>query len=153
MQSRERALEWLRSHHVMTLATCDARGPWGAAVFYANDGFDLYFLSSPSSRHARSFGATGRAAATVQDDTSEWRKIRGIQLEGAVRELEDAEGEAARRIYGKKFPVADAPDEPAIREALQRVAWYRLRPDRVFYLDNSLGFGHREEIRLRGGEE
>ena len=61
-------------------ATRGPEGPWAAAVFYANTGFALYFLSSPTSRHGRNIGGNAKAAATIQEDYSDWREIKGIQL-------------------------------------------------------------------------
>ena len=87
---------YLGGHHVMTLATHGAGGPWAAAVFYVSDGYTLYFLSSPRSRHARDVAAEPRVAATVQEDYAEWSQIRGVQLEGRVRELAGDEAERAR---------------------------------------------------------
>lgn len=43
---RERVLDYLREHHVMTVATHGSEGPWAAAVFYVNDGFTLFCLSA-----------------------------------------------------------------------------------------------------------
>ena len=146
--ARERALEYLAAHRVMTLATHDADGPWAAAVFYANDGFDLYFLSSPASRHARNVPAEPAAAATVQEDYADWREIKGIQLEGRVEQLAGAEETSARKLYGEKFPfVANAAvAPPALAAALAKVCWYRLVAARAYFLDNSAGFGHRDQV-------
>lgn len=150
--TRERALAFLEAHHVVTLATGGADGPWAAAVFYASRGFTLLFLSAPGTRHARALAADPRVAATVQADTADWRAIRGMQLEGTVRELAGEEAAEARRRYGSKFPVVGrlvgAP--PALVEALARVAWYELTPRRLFLVDNAAGFGHRDEIDLAG---
>ncbi len=146
--ARERALAYLAGHHVMTLATAGPQGPWAAAVFYANEGFDLYFLSSPSSRHATDLGANAAAAATVQEDYSDWRAIRGVQLEGRVVELAGDEAERARARYGEKFPVArPGSDMPApIAAALAKVRWYRFAASRAFWIDNAAGFGKRETV-------
>jgi uncharacterized protein YhbP (UPF0306 family) len=142
------ALHYLGGHHVMTLGTWGEDGPWAAAVFYASRGTDLYFLSSPTSRHGRNMAAYPRVAATIQEDYRDWRDIRGIQLEGEVTRLQGDEAKAARLLYAEKFPVA-APlaQAPApIVQALAQIAWYRLRPERLFYIDNGKGFGHRDEI-------
>ena len=47
---RQTALEYLRAHRTMTRATAGKAGPWAAAVFYVNDGFDLIWLSEPGAR-------------------------------------------------------------------------------------------------------
>ena len=81
---------YLRQHHVMTLATQGADGPWAAAVFYAEDGDDLVFVSSPNSRHCHDLAQEPRCAAAIHADAADWRSIQGIQLEGAVSALEGA---------------------------------------------------------------
>ncbi len=146
--ARERALDYLAGHHVMTLATAGPDGPWAAAVFYASERFDLYFLSSPSSRHSTELRANAAAAATVQEDYSDWRAIRGVQLEGRVEELAGDEAARVQAIYGAKFPVArPADDTPApIAAALSKVRWYRFAARRAFWIDNAAGFGKREQV-------
>lgn len=146
----ERVLAYLRAHHVMTLATHGAGGPWAAAVFYANEGFDLYFLSSPASRHGLDLAANSRAAATIQRDYADWPQIQGVQMEGVVTLLQGAPEKRARDLYGGKFPlVRGAAGMPAaIAAALNKVRWYRLAPSRLYFVDNAAGFGRRDEIDL-----
>ena len=139
---------YLAGHHVMTLATCGAEGPWAAAVFYVNEGASLIFLSAPNTRHSQNLAQDNRCAATIQEDYREWPEIKGIQLEGRVIELQGAEEKRAQQLYGEKFPIVGplAKVPPAIVKALARVRWYRLVPERLHFIDNSQGFGHREEI-------
>lgn len=145
---RERVEDYLRTHRVATLATMAGDGPWAAAVFYASDGEALYFLSSPNSRHCRNLEQDPRAAATIQGDYGDWSEIKGVQMEGNVSRLRGADEKRARQLYGEKFPlIGKLGSAPApIVAALRRVRWYRLKPTRLFFIDNSVGFGHREEI-------
>ncbi len=147
---REIVLRYLRDHPVMTLATSGPEGPWGAAVFYASDGFDLYFLSAPSSRHARDLAADPHVAATVQDQEADWRVICGIQLEGTATPLDGAARQRAMDLYLHKFPqISDLARLPIeLAEAFGRIGWYRLVPSRLYFVDNTRGFGHRDEIPL-----
>lgn len=146
----EKALTYLREHNVMTLATAGPEGVWAAAVFYVNDGFNLYFLSAPTSRHSLNLEAHPGVAAAIHEDYRDWRKIKGVQLEGQARRIEGAEQATAALRYGSKFPVvgnlAQAPVE--IVQAMSRIVWYRLTPRRLYFIDNSLGLGHRDEVRL-----
>ena len=147
--TREEALAYLESHHVMTLATSGAEGPWAAAVFYVNDGFTLDFLSSPRSRHAGDLAANRRCAAAIHEDYPDWHDIKGIQLEGSVRQLSGADRLAAIARYARKFPVVRPDRAPElIRAALERIAWFELVPERCYLIDNSKGFGHRDEVPL-----
>lgn len=147
------ALDYLDRHHVVTLATHGADGPWAAAVFYARDGARLYFLSAASTRHARNLAAELRCAATIQDDCADWAAIKGVQLEGVVAELHGPALAHARACYGAKFPLVTrlggAP--AAIVQALARVHWYALQVQRLYFIDNSRGFGHREAVELPDG--
>lgn len=147
-KARDRALDYLAVHRVMTLATQGPEGPWAADVFYANDGFNLYFVSAPTSRHSRNLAAQAGAAATVHEDYLDWREIKGIQLEGTVEQVAQAEEASVRELYGKKFPdVADpAPTPAAIAAAFAKVRWYKLAAARVYFVDNSVGFGHRDQV-------
>lgn len=143
-----RALDYLRSHHVMTLATQGSDGPWAASVFYAADRFTLYFLSSPTSRHSANVASNPRVSVTVQEDYADWPQVKGIQAEGVVAELSRDEEALARRLYGEKYPVvgklAQAP--AVIVKAMAKVRWYRFAPDRLYFIDNAAGFGHRDEV-------
>jgi uncharacterized protein YhbP (UPF0306 family) len=128
----------------MTLATNGQDGTWAAAVFYASDQFDCYFLSAGHTRHANHIEQTGRAGATVQEDYAEWRDIKGIQMEGMVQQMLGDERLAAIDRYVAKYPYIQS--EAQLSTALEKVNWYRLRPDRLYFIDNSEGFGHRDRI-------
>jgi uncharacterized protein YhbP (UPF0306 family) len=134
----------------MTLATHGAEGPWASAVFYASEGASLIFLSAATTRHCRNLALDARCAATIQEDYREWSQIKGIQLEGRVVELQGEEERRARHLYGEKFPIVGAVADvsPAIVKALARVRWFRLLPEHLHFIDNSRGFGHRDEIDL-----
>lgn len=144
---------FLQAHHVMTLATVGADGPWAAAVFYAVEttpaGRSLLFLSSPRSRHAEHLAQDARVAVTIQRDYADWPEITGVQAEGTVERIDGAAVAAARARYAERFSlVARAPAR--IAEALARVHWYRFVPLRLYLIDNRLGFGHRDEIDCGG---
>jgi len=147
----EKVQRYLREHHVMTLASFGDEGSWAAAMFYANDGFGIYFLSSPTTRHCRNLANDPRVSAAVHEDYADWREIKGVQMEGMASVLAGEEEEKARRIYGEKFPIVGKLEHaPAsIIQALTKVRWYKLIPERLYFIDNSAGFGHRDEIDLR----
>ncbi|MEZ5176666.1 MAG: pyridoxamine 5'-phosphate oxidase family protein [Acidimicrobiia bacterium] len=148
MQSRrDEVLDYLSDHRVATLSTHGPGGPWAAAVFYVNHGFTLTFLSSPRSRHASDLAVDPSCAAAVHEDYAGWSDIRGVQLEGTVTVLSGSRQREALARYEAKFPMIrpDRAPEP-IRNALERVTWYELVASRCFFVDNSVGFGNRDEI-------
>lgn len=144
---RSRVQAHLAAHHVMTLATAGGEGPWAAAVFYVHEGWVLYFLSAPTSRHCRDIVQNPRVAATIQEDYKEWREIKGIQIEGSAARLPGEEEERVRRLYGEKFPLLRDPPA-AIAQAMSKIGWYRVAAERAWFVDNSIAFGHRDEIDL-----
>lgn len=141
---------YLRDHNVATLATGNGDDLWAAAVFYVSDGCTLYFLSAPASRHCQNLAQNPRVAVTIQEDYSDWLEIKGVQLEGLASEISGAEEELARRLYGRKFPVVGLLTQApaAIVNALAKVRWYKVVPQRLYFIDNSVGLGHRDEVDL-----
>ena len=147
---RAQVLAYLQNHRVVTLATEADGNLWAAAVFYVSDGYTLYFLSSPTSRHCLNLANNPRVAATIQEDYADWMEIKGVQLEGVVSQLSGDEELLARQRYAEKFPfvgqLARAPQ--AIVRAMAKVRWYRLVPRRLFFIDNAAGFGARAEVDI-----
>lgn len=152
--ARARVRDLLSSSHVTTLASAGADGPWAAPVFYA-ERFDadgslrLFFVSSPSSRHALELERDARVAAAVHADAYDWQSIRGVQLAGRAHALAGGELGEARQAYAAKFPVIGDParaPEP-IAKAFEHARWFALVVERAFLTDNTLAFGTREELR------
>lgn len=148
---RARIRTQLAEHHVASLATVGADGPWASSVFYAwDENFALYFLSAPDSRHGRNVGAGATVAASINADYADWPEIRGLQLDGQC-ELLAPEAEApVRALYAQRFPIAGMAGKApaAIVRALAKVRWYALRPRAITLIDNRLGFGQRETLTL-----
>jgi uncharacterized protein YhbP (UPF0306 family) len=142
--ARQRALDYLAEHTVATLATCGEDGVWAAAVFYVNDGFDLLFLSADHTRHARHIAANRQVAATIQENYNRWEAIQGIQMAGRAEKLSGAAQEQAMARYLEKYPFIR--DNPLLSGALEKVGWYRLSAETLFFIDNTRAFGHRDRV-------
>lgn len=138
-------LAHLTQGHVMTLACHDEDGCWASPVFYAHEGTDLFFVSSPRSRHIRALAFSPRCAAAIHAPTQDWQQITGVQLTGEVMALDDAGTALARRVYERRFPFVAAAGVPGgpLAPALQHACWYRLRVDEAALTDNRRGFGQR----------
>lgn len=169
-EARERVLRYLREHNTLTLATWEAERPWAAALFYASDGFDLYFLSDPQSRHSVDLATNPQVALTIQEDYHEWTMIKGVQMEGTVH-LVEGEVELARAVavYVEKYPFVAGylrlMMSPFARIALfldrfmeklsfiphlpaAPARFYRVVPRRIWFTDNQVKFGHRDQLVL-----
>ena len=150
---KELILDYLKNHHTVSLATVRDTDPHAASVFYVSIGFQLYFLSSPTSRHGENLALNPNASATINEDYSNWLLIRGIQLEGRVESVGGIlENGRIAKAYIKKFPdVADFLFSPrklgqAIAKKVAKVKFYKLKPSKIYFINNEMGFGIRDEL-------
>ncbi len=150
---KQRILDYLRTHNTMTLATTYTDLPWAATVFFASEDLHLYFFSAPDSRHCQNLAVNPRVAVTIQEDYKDWRKIQGIQLEGRVTLVDGVlEKAKAMTIYAAKYPevikLFTNPGSGVFYKAFLKVKFYRVTPEKVFFIDNAEGFGKRLELMI-----
>ena len=150
---KQQVVDYLKNHNTMTLATCTGDLPWAATVFFASEELKLYFFSAPESRHCQNLAGNSTVAVTVQEDYKDWRKIKGIQLEGRVMLVDGMiEKAKALAIYGLKYPevikLFTDPSSGVFHQAFLKVKFYCVVPERLFFIDNEQGFGKRQELLL-----
>ncbi len=174
---RRLALRYLDLHHTMILSTASGSSPWATPLFYANDGFILYFVSDPSTLHAANIACNPNVAVAITENHRDHRRIRGVQLEGTAELLSSPEDlERALKLYIKKFPspsvarylrsmeilpselkayleaflASSAPSSP-LRASKAR--FYRIVPRRLWYTDNRRRL-HKKEVPIddKGGD-
>ena len=142
---RLRLKQFLATHTTLTLATLAEDGrPQAAPLFYAElDDLSLIFISEPKTRHSRNASRDSRVAVTIYADGQQWQTIRGVQLEGSCTALSGEAAETARTAYLTKYPFIAA--DPFLTGMLQKVTFYKISPTWLRLIDNSQGFGHKEE--------
>jgi hypothetical protein len=136
----------LLSLSAMTLSTSSPSGePHAAPVYFvAGEGMRLYFFSEADSRHSLDLKDNPRAAIAIYPECHDWRDIRGLQLRGEVRRVpRGAEWEAAWKLYAAKFPFVSA-----LKAVVERNTLHVFVPHWVRLVDNSRGFGFKEEWTL-----
>jgi uncharacterized protein YhbP (UPF0306 family) len=134
-----RALEYIKRHHCMSVATDGPEGLWAATVFYVSERFALYFLSLSDTRHARNIESNHQVAATISDDAETWPEVGGIQLEGPIVRI-DGPDERRRvlALFARRYPFVDClwwTDPPPDPSAERRI--YRIEPTRVLFVDHA----------------
>jgi uncharacterized protein len=137
---RERLLDYMGAHITMTLATANGHVPHAATVFYANDGFDLYYLSDSDTVHGQDALANPQVFVTISQDYDDWQAIQGIQLRGRAERLEQGYEHAAA-VYSVKFPFIAAFPPEALTYWKITAEWLRM-------VDNTIAFAHKDEIDL-----
>ena len=150
---KQQVLKYLETHNTMSLGTCSDDVPWAATVFYASDDFRLYFFSVPDSRHCQNLAANPRVAVTVQEDYHDWKKIKGIQLEGTAILVDSIiEKAKAMAVYARKYPevikLFTNPASGVFHQAFLKVKFYCVVPEKLFFIDNEQGFGKRQELAI-----
>ncbi len=150
---------YMDSCTAMTLACAIDDKPWAATVYYARQGLDLIFFSSPTSRHSVIFSQNTRAAATIHREHQGWKDIKGLQMEGHIHPVTTAKGKArAISTYLKRHPfVSEFLSDPMsigaqVAKKMSKVELYFFRPDVILYLDNEVGFGTRWKLEVDGGK-
>jgi len=91
----EVAWEILIDNQFMTLATCLNDDPWAAPVWYAIDNqCNLYFVSSPSSKHCQNIHKNSKVSVAIFDSTLMPGFVDGLQIFGRASRIDDND------IYG-----------------------------------------------------
>lgn len=146
--TRRRIKEFLAAHTTLTLATVAETGqPQAAPLFFAEtETLDLIFISEQKVRHSQNLAHDQRVAATIYADGQSWQSIRGLQLEGHCEALSPDAAQAARDVYLAKYPFIA--ENKLLAGMLDKVTFYKISPAWIRLIDNTQGFGHKEELRL-----
>jgi PPOX class probable F420-dependent enzyme len=130
--------ELLTSSRKVQLATINPDGtPHLVTMFYALIDGRIAFWTYRSSQKARNLARDPRLACLVEDG-DDYFELRGVQVTGMVRCIEDQAGvlDIGRRIAGGLGGVpADALDDYVAHAALKRVG-YIVEPTRVVSWDH-----------------
>jgi hypothetical protein len=104
----KRIIDFIKAHHLLTLATSKDNTPYCANCFYVYDENKnwLIFSSDTKTKHAQDFIANPNAAGTIALETKELSKIQGVQLMGEIIELKGENLEKSKKQYLKEFPYA-----------------------------------------------
>lgn len=126
----------------LTLATIDPDGsPRATPLYFAAEAdLGLLFLSDPASAHCLNLARAPRAAASAFPAVDDWRAIRGLQIKGTARPLDDDERAAAVKVYRQRFS-----DLAGLETAIAGSRLFRLRPAWLRLIDNRRGFGFARE--------
>jgi uncharacterized protein YhbP (UPF0306 family) len=128
-----RITEFIKEHHVLTLASCSENEPWCANCFYVylEKENAFVFTSDMGTKHVSDSLEQPLVAGSVVLETNIIGKIRGLQFQGEMIKLENGELNVAKKAYLKRFPVA----------MLMKTTLWVVKPVLLKYTDNRLGFG------------
>jgi hypothetical protein len=97
-------VEYLRLHHVVTLGTSSFTGmPHADTVIFTNDDWRIYFFAIEGSALLRNIEASHYASFTIDDYTTDWRKVRELQGVGRCDPANQEEDQWADWLASQKF--------------------------------------------------
>ena len=126
-------VEFINSHHVLTLATSKKNQPWCANCFYVylEEENSFVFTSDYETKHIRDILEQDLVAGSVVLETHIIGKIQGIQFRGKIYRPENEMLKKSKKAYLKKFPIA----------MLMETTLWVVRLTYLKMTDNRLGFG------------
>jgi uncharacterized protein len=129
----KRITDFIRKHHVLTLATSADGIPWCAHCFYAymEDKNQLVFTSDDQTKHVSDAEKNPVVAGGIVLETGMIGKIQGVQFRGVMRRPGKNEERIVKLAYLKRFPFA----------ALMDTSFWVLELTYIKMTDNRLGFG------------
>jgi len=147
----------LTNHYTISIATAAKEGSWSASVFYVSDQkLNIYFISFDESKHIQAILKNKKVSATINQDVSDWMQIKGLQLQGVAYKVPEQHRKNILNAYRQKFDsiheLLDLPktdDEKKIAKQFNSISLFCFEPHWIRLLDNSLGFGSKEEIEIK----
>ena len=126
-------IEFIKNHHLLTLATTKDNTPYCCNVFYVYNekNNSLIFSSDIKTKHATDFIENPEVAGTIALETKDVEKIQGVQLLGKIIEPKGEEINNATKRYLKEFPYA---------QKMKLYLW-EMKLTIIKMTHNKLGFG------------
>ena len=153
MESKEKVNKLLTSHNIMCLSTIDEAGfPRGRSVNFVIDNNEsvLYFITHKLSDKIRHIKHNSNVFLVVDHDCHSMAELQQLVY---MRSTDKAyiidtpeERKSVLRLLVEKFPYMLMIDQPFDAEDLLAV---RVELGQAVVFDNTVQFGHREEILYR----
>lgn len=134
--TKEILLQFLAKHKLMAVATSDDF-PWIASVYYSYDNdLNLYFLSSPSTLHARQILKNPKVAVAITDSHQEINDTkRGLQLSGVAHQISGiAKIKHVLALWKTSLGVVD----PTLTYKAVIGSMFKITPKRIKLFDQEL---------------
>jgi hypothetical protein len=120
-------VDYLRLHHVITLGTASFTGiPQADTVVYTNDDARLLFFAGEGSNLARNIDDSRYVSFTIDDYTTDWRKVRELQGVGRGARADEFDTQIALMLWHDKYHGGEPPTHDVL---------YSLSPKEMHFVD------------------
>ncbi|MFC1649536.1 pyridoxamine 5'-phosphate oxidase family protein [Patescibacteria group bacterium] len=133
-------LDYLKSQRLMTLATC-SKTPWVASVYFVTDkDLNLYFVSSPDSRHCKEIEKNEKVACAIADShILNSQKKYGMQIEGVATQVKGwKKTEVMLKMWHKINPGAEKINIANMQSGAVSSRVYKVKPTLIKHMDKDL---------------
>ena len=133
VKPEKRIVDFIKKHHVLTLATKSENELWCANCFYVYDEEEnsLIFTSDIDTRHVSEALKNNFVAGSIVLETSVIGKTQGIQFQGKFIKPEKEQLKMVKNKYLLRFPFA----------TLMNTTIWIVELTYIKMTDNRLGFG------------
>jgi nitroimidazol reductase NimA-like FMN-containing flavoprotein (pyridoxamine 5'-phosphate oxidase superfamily) len=143
---RDRILNFLASHNVMTLATVRPDGfPQTTMVYYVHSDLTIYFATNPDSQKAGNIGLNCKVSVAIAGETERAYKLQACYLSGTAKRLTDP-----RLVHHTQLKLFQAvPESKRFSPAdPEKLAIYSITPVAISLVDFECGYGKTFQIEL-----
>ena len=132
-QVDKRIIEFIKKHHVLTLATSNQNIPYCANCFYvySEENNMLIFTSDYPTKHVKDLKQQDIVAGSIVLETTVIGKIQGVQFQGKIFEPTNVLLDKVKKKYLTRFPIA----------MLMKTTLWVVDLTFLKFTDNRLGFG------------
>jgi len=120
-------ITYLRLHHVVTVSTSSFTGlPHADTVVYVNDDKRIFFHVMRGTQMHRNITDSRHVSVTIDDYTTDWRKVRELQGVGRCAIASPEERDIGVSLFREKF---------GHHEVLPNGEMYRMLPSELHFVD------------------
>jgi uncharacterized protein YhbP (UPF0306 family) len=88
-----------------------------------------------------------QVAVSISGECADWKEIKGLQIDGVAGVVSKADRDGVVEMYFTKFPALKKLHLASeILKLLRESSFYRISPKWIRLIDNSKGFGHKDEM-------
>jgi uncharacterized protein YhbP (UPF0306 family) len=133
MDPNQIAREYIKSAHVMQLATVAGNKPWLCTVHYVVDkDWNFYWLSIRNRRHSLELATNPKVAVTIVRDPA---IKHAIQMEGEATEVPSDQLESIHTLYSEKHGQKESRLIEAKSGKIDQRTYYCFKPSHLQMFD------------------
>ena len=139
MKIRKLIEDYLKEAKILQVATSRNDQPWACTVYFAYDkDLNLYWISKSARRHSIELRDNENVSGVIVLPHTPGDKVRGIQLEGAGKELSGDEAREGMGYYSDRFGI-DKENVSAILDGSDGHVCYKIIP-RLYVLFDEVNY-------------